>query len=304
MTQLPTVSVVIPNYNYGRFIAETIASALAQTYPIREVIVIDDGSTDDSIEVIGRFGSKVKLINQKNQGVGAARNIGFENSSGEFVAFLDADDIWLPNKIEEQMKHFTDGVGLVSCGMREFSSQDGKTIEVYLSDKNEWTAKDILLRKHQIIVSGSAIVVRRTLFEQVGGFDKRKELHPAEDWEFCYRMALAGKVVFTPKVLVDYRNHGNNGHFKTTRMERAMMLSFEKIFADAPPEFLALRRECYGDLYKVLAGDYFHSGNYPLFAKSALKGLRANPLSIGQYLAFPLRLAKRLTAARAKTEAG
>jgi len=303
MNQSSTVSVIIPNYNYGRFIAESIQSVLAQTYPIHEIIVVDDGSTDDSIEIIRQFGNKARLITQQNQGVGAARNIGVENSSGEFIAFLDADDIWLPTKIEEQLKIFTDKeVGLVSCGAREFNSQNGETIEILLPDKTEWSAESILLRRHSINVSGNSIVVRRQTFEKVGGFDNRKQMHPAEDWEFCYRAALAGKVASVSKVLVNYRNHGGNGHLKTPQMERALILAHEKTFTDALPELDLLRRKSLGKLHTILAGSYFQAGEYRQFIKHTLRALQANPSNITRYVSFPWRIIRRLTSPPVKVK--
>src|SRR5947209_13220762 len=101
-----SVSVIIPTYNHGRFIADAIESVLAQTYPVSEIIVVDDGSTDETQEVVEKFGEKVRYIEQANAGVSAARNTGIENSDGDLVAFLDADDTWLPEKIEKQVAKF------------------------------------------------------------------------------------------------------------------------------------------------------------------------------------------------------
>ena len=101
---MPSVSVIIPSYNAERWIKSTIDSVLAQTYSNIEIIVVDDGSTDESVSVISKNYPEIKLITQKNQGVAAARNKGIENASSEWIAFLDADDIWLPNKIRDQFE--------------------------------------------------------------------------------------------------------------------------------------------------------------------------------------------------------
>jgi glycosyltransferase involved in cell wall biosynthesis len=113
----PLVSVVIPAYNAGAFIEETIASALAQTYPRREIIVVDDGSTDDTAERVRRFGSAVGYIRQANGGVAAARNAGILASSGDYIALLDHDDVWLPEKLEVQVAIAArcPGSGLIVC---------------------------------------------------------------------------------------------------------------------------------------------------------------------------------------------
>ena len=99
----PTVSVVIPTYNYGRYICETIDSALAQTYKPLEVIVVDDGSTDDTRERLAAYSDRIRYILQKNSGPAAARNTGIVAAQGEFVALLDSDDLWLPEKVERQV---------------------------------------------------------------------------------------------------------------------------------------------------------------------------------------------------------
>src|SRR6476619_6168561 len=101
MTQTPRASIIINNYNYDRFLAEAIESALAQTYAETEVIVVDDGSTDDSREIIKRYGDRCAAISQQNGGQGAAYNAGFAASHGDFVCFLDADDILHPSAMSQ-----------------------------------------------------------------------------------------------------------------------------------------------------------------------------------------------------------
>ncbi len=287
------VSVVIPTYNYGRFIGEAIESVLGQTFPVFEIIVVDDGSTDNTEEIVAKFGDKVKYIKQKNGGVGLARNTGVKNSSGEFIAFLDADDRWLPQKVERQMELWQcdEEIGLISVGMREFD-EDGKTIGKYEKGQNGWCAEDILSFKSAMVGSGSAILIKRDVFEKVGGFDETKEMHPSEDWEFCYRVARKFKLAFLPELLVDYRNHGNNGHLQIPKFERAMLLAFEKTFKDSSMEIQKLKGQSYGTLHKILAGSYFQAGNYRQFIKHSLKSFWLYPQNIIYFAKFPLRRAK------------
>jgi len=286
-----TVSVIIPNYNYGRFLSETIESVLAQTYPCREIIVVDDGSTDNSLEVLARYEKDgVKVIRQKNFGVGAARNAGAKASSGDLIAFLDADDFWLPQKIEKQIERLLadEEFGLVTCGMREFDAS-GETIKIYAEGKEGWCAEDILLVKPVTAGPGSSSLLRREVFEQAGGFDERKEMHPSEDWEFCYRAARVAKIAFVPEILVAYRNHGGNGHLQIPRFERAMLMGYEKIFQTDDEQILKLRRVCYGNLYKILAGSYLHAGQYGNFLRNTAKSLFFTPENLSYFAAFPLR---------------
>ncbi|HEX3110532.1 MAG TPA: glycosyltransferase family A protein, partial [Thermoanaerobaculia bacterium] len=114
---MKSVSVVIPSYNYARYLGEAIDSALGQTLPPLEVIVVDDGSTDDTPAVLAAYGDRIRVLRQKNAGVAVARNSGIAAARGECVAFLDADDVWLPRKLELQIPLFTDSVGLVHCGV-------------------------------------------------------------------------------------------------------------------------------------------------------------------------------------------
>lgn len=287
------ISVIIPNYNYGRFIGEAIESALVQTLSPAEVIVVDDGSTDDSVKVVESFGEKVKLIRQQNGGVGKARNVGAAGSKGEFLAFLDADDIWVADKLRKQMSFFEDAsVGYVSCGMREFDVE-GKTIAEYVPSGSDWTAENLLLFNAPIVASGSAFVVRKSVFEQIKGFDENPHLHPSEDWDFAYRALKAARVTATPELLVNYRNHGNNGHLKIPRFERSMLLAFDKAFDKGLPKNQAIKKQAYGNLHKILAGSYFQAGDYSNFVRHSVKSIQNSPSSLAHFLTFPLRRLKR-----------
>ena len=289
------VSVILPTFNYGRFIGDAIKSVLGQTVPATEIIVVDDGSTDHTEEVVKALGEKVQYIKQENSGVGAARNNGVKNSCGDLIAFLDADDIWLPTKLEKQIELLEQDseIGIVSCGMREFDA-DGKTISVYNEGKNGWCAKNILMIEPVVIGPGSTSLVRRDIFEKIKGFDENKKMHPSEDWEFSYRVALVSKVAFTPEILVEYRNHGRNGHLQIPRFESAVLLAYDKIFRQADLETLKLRRQCYGNLFLILAGSYFQAKNYPAFIKYTFKSLWYRPQSIKNYLTYPVRVLKRI----------
>ena len=104
----PLVSVVIPSFNYARFLVDCVDSALAQTYPHREIIVVDDGSTDNTRQVLEHYGDKIVYIHQSNQGLSQARNTGIHAAKGEFIALLDSDDLWHPRKLELQIRCMKD----------------------------------------------------------------------------------------------------------------------------------------------------------------------------------------------------
>ena len=126
---LKSISVVIPAYNAAKFLHETIASVLAQTYPPSEVIVVDDGSTDCTMDVVRAFGGKVILIEQDNKGTAAARNRGIREARGEYIAFIDHDDFWLPQKLERQIEFLTkQNYNWIYCNSIFFDTEAGKEI--------------------------------------------------------------------------------------------------------------------------------------------------------------------------------
>ncbi len=284
-----TICVVIPSYNYGHFIREAIESVLRQTLRPTEIIVVDDGSTDGTGKIVGMFGDRVRYIRQENAGVCAARNRGVRESTGELIAFLDADDIWEPTKVEKQIEKFAEDaeIGLVHCGMREFDGDTGDTVNFFLEGGEGWVADDLLLWEKPVInVSGTVIVVRRKAFDDVGGFDTR--LKVGEDWDFCYRVARKYKVGFVREALVNYRSHGKNAHKNIKEMELGMSLFYEKAFL-SDPKITMLRGRAYGNFHRVLAGSYFNAGQYVQFVNHAVKSIWNNPSNIRYFAEFPLR---------------
>lgn len=285
-----SVSVVIPTYNYGRFISDAIRSALEQTHPPLEVIVVDDGSSDGTGEVVGKFGDAVKYIFQENAGVCAARNRGVQESSGELISFLDADDIWEKTNIEKQLERFGDDeeIGLVHCGMREFDDVTGETIQLYLNGGEEGVANNLLLWEGPVIIGpGGAVTVTRAAFDAVGGFDTQMKV--GEDWDFCYRIARKFKVGFVPEPLLNYRSHGSAAHLNVENMERGMSIFYAKAFATDDPQILKLRRRAYANFHRIMAGSYFRSGRKDKFLSHSLKSILFRPAGIGYFLQYPLR---------------
>lgn len=287
---VPKVSVIIPNFNYGKYISIAIESVLSQTHPNVEVIVVDDGSTDESISILGRYGSKLLVIQQRNQGVSIARNNGVAASSGDYVAFLDADDVWLPEKIEMQLRKFDvdRAVGLVHCAMRHIDP-DGNVCGSNNEGLEGNVADEFLKFERGVIVgAGSTAVVPRKIFDEIGGFDPRQST--SADWDFGYRVATKYKIAFVPEYLVHYRIHNSNMHSNIARMEHDMLLGYEKAFASGATANVRLS---YGNLHRVLAGSYFRAGMYRDFARNAALSLWNRPSGVGYFLKYPLRKIER-----------
>ncbi len=203
------ISVIIPTFNSSKYISRAIGSVISQTYRPFEVIVIDDGSTDATNSVLGGYirSGGIKYFYQENKGPGAARNLGIKNSSGEFVAFLDADDVWLPEKLEKQMNLFENpAVGLIYSDMEFFG--DKFPFKRYSEMAKRFYRGRVfgkLLLRNFIPVS--SVIVRRSVIERYGLFTEEKQSYAIEDYEMWLRIARATEVDFILDPLVKYRVH-------------------------------------------------------------------------------------------------
>lgn len=200
------VTVIIPCYNGSAYIAQTIRSVLDQTDRPKQVIVIDDGSTDNSAAVIRDF--PVELIQQENAGESHARNVGIERAEGEFVAFLDADDVWMPSKIEKQLallQNLPDAIG-AHCPVFNFRDDlDDCAREVTERTMDDPSLEDLIDYHH---VTPSALMVRRSvLMEHSIRFDQK--VHHSEDMLFVADLRLIGSLRLIDEPLVAKRVHAN-----------------------------------------------------------------------------------------------
>jgi glycosyltransferase involved in cell wall biosynthesis len=229
----PRVSVIIPCFNQGRFLQESIDSALAQTYVDREIIVVDDGSTDESAEIAKAYGNAVRLIRQANGGLSAARTHGISQSRGSLIALLDADDRWLPRKLELAVDGFrTSEVGLVHGGYRKIPASHHRAGDVPKRDGLFATFHD-LLRENSIGPPSSA-VFRRRAFDRVGGFDLQMP-YGADDWDLWIRLAAVSRVVASGEVATEYRLHDDSMTANYERMFASMMHVLRKHRRDHGP---------------------------------------------------------------------
>ena len=184
MTTTPRISVVIPAFNAAECIARTLDSVFSQTVAPLEVIVVDDGSTDSTCDVLGSFGEQIRVIQRENGGPGAARNTGARAAAGDWIALIDADDSWLPEKLERQLPHMKPDVGLVHAYVSG----------IVLSDKSAITF-DRLWNQNDI--GTSTVVVNKQVFESLGGFNEDRKLIGIEDYNLWLRLTHAGHRVVT-----------------------------------------------------------------------------------------------------------
>ncbi|MBT3312279.1 MAG: glycosyltransferase [Desulfobacterales bacterium] len=186
MEQKPFISVIIPTYNRSGFLREAIDSVLAQDYDSFELIVVDDGSTDSTKEILDSYMDDIIVLHQENKGVSAARNRGIKDSSGELIAFLDSDDLWLPGKLSIQADFFESNPDIMICQTEEIWIRKG--IRVNPKKKHKKHSGMIFMESLALcLISPSAVMVRKDLFNKVGMFDET--LPACEDYDLWLRVS-------------------------------------------------------------------------------------------------------------------
>jgi glycosyltransferase involved in cell wall biosynthesis len=213
---MPKVTIIIPTYNSSRFIRRTIGSVIAQTFRDWELIIIDDCSKDNTELVVReftKFDKRIKFLKTPENSGGPAtpKNIGVEKAEGEYIAFLDHDDEWFPEKLEKQLRVFQnskdENLGLVSCYI---NLVDEKTKKTTTKIKN-FKEKDILffLSQYNFFVTSSCIMIRKSVFDKVGKFDNHFSV--SDDWDMWLRIIRSNyKVSLVKEFLVNYYTNGNN----------------------------------------------------------------------------------------------
>lgn len=205
------VSVIIPTYNYGRFLAESIDSVLAQTLPAHEVIVVDDGSTDDTPAVAARFGGRIVYHRQANRGVSAARNLGIDRATGDWLAFLDADDMWEPVKLERvaSVCRSQPRPAFVFTDFRTFGRQE--LVDRPSAAMRAWNPDTDLLVPFVSVMPSTAVVSAGLPVRFVEGARMN------QDALFFNELAVLGPVRCVPEPLTRYRQHPASTQAKTAR---------------------------------------------------------------------------------------
>ena len=287
---LPLVSVVIPTYNSAQFIGEAVRSVLEQTYSHHEVIVVDDGSTDNSEDVLRLFGERIQYIHQENRGPSAARNGGIRLAKGDYICFLDADDLWLPGKLEVQvsfMERHKD-LGVVFSDHEEFDST-GIVSESFIAAKNAYSEivssepiKEAFMKLvMENFISTPTVMIRSCCFEKSGLFDET--LKSVEDRDQWLRISAHFKIACLPAVVCKRRLHVANISREQEHSTAGRIKTLEKNRSSFP--HLAPRAVWHcelGNAYCRLA--YFRLQNNQR-TKGLLAGLKSLAHGVGEILA-------------------
>ena len=257
----PQVSVVIPAYNAALYLRTAIDSVLAQTLADVEIIVVDDGSSDDTANVAASFGERVRLLRQRNAGVSAARNRGIEAARGDYLAFLDADDWYLlPSKLASQAAILSarPEVGIVHSGWLLVDEHGDAKVE-----RRPWQRVPVLDLRGWLLwqpVLPSAMMMRRTALLEVGGFDPG--LSHEEDLDVALRLTLAGyATAWLEEVTVAYRQHGGNATRRVAETETDVRIVLDRVFArdDLPAQASAIAPRARFDALMWLALQYYRA---------------------------------------------
>jgi GT2 family glycosyltransferase len=266
---VPALSVIIPTYNMAAFVPQAINSVLAQTYRDHEIIVVDDGSTDETPQVLASLASDIRVIRQENQGVSIARNRGFIASHGDWVAFLDADDRWRPEFEAHMLAVAADadpGLGAICCGW-EYLDAEGTPIGTPRCVTEEAVELDALLRRNAFPLH--AAVVRRQCFAQAGMFNPK--LRALEDWDFWLRFVQRGfRIRCVEAVLASYRQVPASRSRDLHAVRESGVRVLDRFFASPglEPQIAALEQIARGLLGLTNAADLFR-------ANRQLEGLEA-----------------------------
>ena len=286
----PSFSVIIPAYNAEHYVREAIDSALSQTHMPVEILVVDDGSTDETPEIVRSYDSTVQLIQQENQGPGAARNRGAKVAFGDWLAFLDADDVWEPSKLEKQSATIQHSTGIVYCDRINMGQLGG--LSTRQSDGVKLHAGriyDQLLLEGNFITLSSACIERK-FFNDLGGFDPTPEVAGVEDWELWLRASKLRDTALVQTPLVRYRCHVNGISKNVQKMFRAQETVLDRVLVDAPR---STRRDARSRSAMISAWFSLNSGQYADAAQLYGRALCMAPLNIEAWKGIVKSLIRR-----------
>lgn len=285
-TEIPLVSVIIPAYNGAAFIAQTLRSVLAQTYSNLEVLVVDDGSTDETAEIVTTFGQvdpRVRLLHQANAGVAAARNLAIAQSQGEFIAPIDADDLWYPENLERQVHCMVEGgdaVGLVyswSIDIDETATPLGS----FRASEIQGNVYPTLVC-HNFLGNASASMIRRSCLEEVGGYDptlRDRKAQGCEDWDLYLRIAERWEFRVVPAFLIGYRKLSASMSCDYSQMARSHNLVMQTVQQQHPELPKAVFRLSTSNLYMYFGHQSHRCQNHRTTLFWLGQTLRADPFT-------------------------
>ena len=235
----PLVSVIMPAYNVEKYVSQSIKSVFAQTYKNIELIVIDDGSTDFTNqvikEVVRESGNNARVITTENGGACRAKNLAMKCANGEYLAFLDSDDFWLPEKIEIQVKYLLENLNAigVGCGYEKFLDQSKKKTKVINFSWDKKTIFKWMVIENQGPGLNSTLMLKAQILKEIGGFDEKLG-SMADDLDLAWRLHLKGEIITTPICLASIRIWHGQIHKNISNMAKALSYVYIKHLTSDP----------------------------------------------------------------------
>jgi hypothetical protein len=295
----PLVSVIVPAYNAIDYIATAVDSVLAQTFRDFELIVVDDGSSDGTASRLGPYEGALHCVRQANGGVSSARNHGIRKSRGRLVAFLDADDVWLPEKLDMQLRALRDQPSCRACyTAATVGDATLRPIAELRCPDGEVTVRNLLLRGNIVPGSASSVLCERDQLVEAGGFDPSLSL--CADWDMWLRLAALTRFAAVPNPLIVYRRTPGSMSRNVRVLERDTLVLLAKAFGKRDALTADTRARVYGYQYRVLAGSYLQARLRGDALRCLLLSLRHDPRQALYALALPIRAARRATMVRRK----
>jgi len=284
------VSIIIATYNCANYISDAIDSVLKQTYSDYEIIVVDDGSTDKTKEVLKKYNNIIKYLYQDNQGPGIARNKAIENSTGEYFAFLDADDMWFPDRLaigvkildEEPEVGLVHGYDINILGNGKLTNINNKNKKRILSG---YIADNLLLRK--VHINGGTVLFRRECIEKIGHLDENLSKIGLEDRDLWYRIAREYKVKFVDKPLAYYRIRKNSLSKNYENMMKARYYLVNKYYPEGSSNS-SNRKKIFSSMHMYFADGYSWRENFHKAIKDYLISIKYYPLNLKSYLVIQI----------------
>ena len=282
---MPKVTVLIPSYNAAHFLPTSIESALSQTYQDFEIVVIDDGSSDKTKDVvktyIDKYPNKIHYLWQENKGLPAARNTGIAHSQGEYLALLDADDKWLPCRLEEEVGILDadSSIGIVHANITliDVNGKEISTPKRQINHLNGFIFNNILLRKADI--SCPTVLFRRSCSEEVGLFDINLSRLGCEDRDLWLRIAQKYKIAYIDKVLSYYRVSPQSMSSNLEKMLAARLYVIDKFCPPNDKDKQVLRNKALAKIFKDRGDGFLMQKDYIKARQEYHKAIKHDPLA-------------------------
>jgi glycosyltransferase involved in cell wall biosynthesis len=271
------ISVVIPVHNAEQYLEDTLKSVFAQSYPHTEIIAVDDGSTDRSVDILERYSDRVVLLKQPNRGAAVARNRGVREARGKWIAFLDADDVWSPRKLQRQLDARGERLWCYTDSVFVGGVNDGRK-DSDLTEKHHGSVLERLVCNNFVCMS--SVLLEKQAYLDAGGFSDG--IRYVEDWELWIRLASMHEIAYVDEPLVEYRIHSGSGSRSTRKTLPQHLKVIDRVFAKGSPaeRLRHLMPRAKARSYSICSQIAEEEGDFAFGFRCAMLACRQQPLEL------------------------